>query len=88
MFYGIKGAEFYLANLVFWAKIAAFAVVGLLSAPPTIRILRWRRSVRMAPDFVPPAEEIAGVRRFMRLEAGVFFLIPVFAAMMARGYGL
>ncbi|MER9935094.1 DUF2214 family protein [Mesorhizobium sp. M0088] len=31
VFYGLKGWEFYVHNWVFWAKIAAFVVVGLLS---------------------------------------------------------
>ncbi|MFZ0267350.1 DUF2214 family protein, partial [Caulobacter sp.] len=41
VYWGAKGAAFYLENPLFWAKIAAFAVVGLLSILPTIVILRW-----------------------------------------------
>ena len=43
--FGLKGPEFYEQNPVFWAKIAAFVVVGLLSIQPTVRIIRWRRAV-------------------------------------------
>jgi putative membrane protein len=89
VFFGIKGPAFYLENPVFWAKIAAFAIVGLLSIPPTMRILRWSRAASSAgDDFHPPAEEVRMVRRFMHYEGMVFFTIPVFAALMARGYGL
>ncbi|RZL05150.1 MAG: DUF2214 family protein, partial [Rubrivivax sp.] len=37
--WGIKGADFYLSNPWFWAKMVSFAAIGLLSAPPTIAIL-------------------------------------------------
>jgi putative membrane protein len=84
--FGLKGPEFYETNPTFWAKIAAFVVVGLLSIVPTIRILRWRREQKANPAYLPNADELAGVQRFIRLEAGVFLLIPIFAAMMARGY--
>jgi putative membrane protein len=87
VFLGLKGAEFYLTNPVFWAKIAAFLVVGLLSVPPTLRILGWRAQRRQNPDFTPAITEVRAIRRFMHWEAAVFVLIPIFAAMMARGYG-
>jgi putative membrane protein len=88
VFFGIKGPDFYLSNPVFWAKIAALVVVGLLSIKPTVAILHWRNQAKASPEYVPPPSEIEAARRYMRLEAGVFVLIPVFAAMMARGYGL
>jgi putative membrane protein len=87
VFFGIKGSAFYLGNPVFWAKIAAFAAVGLLSIPPTIRMIGWRRQAERSPGFVPAAADVQNVKRFMHLEGFVFILIPVFAAMMARGYG-
>ncbi|MFN3521255.1 MAG: DUF2214 family protein [Phenylobacterium sp.] len=86
--WGVKGPEAYLPNPFFWAKMAAFAVVGLLSVPPTLRILAWRRLSRDHPDFSPDEAEVRFVRRFFLAEALVFVLIPVFAALMARGYGL
>lgn len=87
VFYGIKGPDFYLGNHAFWAKLAAFLVVGVLSAPPTVRILQWRRQAKAAPDFALSPADVAGVRRFLVAEVAVFALIPVFAATMARGYG-
>jgi putative membrane protein len=87
VFFGLKGPEYYFANVFFWLKIAAFVVVGTLSVPPTRRIFAWRGRARTEPGFVPPADEIAMVRRYMHLEATVFVLIPVFAALMARYSG-
>lgn len=88
VFLGAKPADFYLANWVFWAKVSAFVIIGLLSAPPTLRIIRWRNAARADPSYRPPAGEVTAVRRLMHTEAMVFILIPIFAAMMARGYGL
>ena len=86
VFYGIKGPEFYLGNHAFWAKIAAFLLVGALSAPPTLKILQWRKASKADPAFALTAADVAGVRRFMIAEVAVFALIPVFAAAIARGY--
>lgn len=88
VYMGVKGPEAYLGNWAFWAKVGAFALVGLLSAPPTIRILQWRKRARAEPGFALDAAEIKAVRPFLIAELAVFALIPIFAAMMARGIGL
>jgi putative membrane protein len=88
VFLGFKGPDAYLPNWVFWAKIGAFVIVGLLSIQPTASILGWRNAAQGDPAYVVPAEGIARSRTFLWAEAVVFVLIPVFAAMMARGYGL
>jgi putative membrane protein len=88
VFLGAKGSAFYLSNPMFWAKMTAFAVVGLLSIAPTMLILRWRKRARSETGYVPPAGEVATARRVLVLELMVFALIPAFAAAMARGYGL
>ena len=88
VFFGLKGAEFYLQNPVFWAKIGAFVVVGMVSIAPTLLFITWRNKAKADPAFVPSAEEIASVRRYVKIEAHVFVLIPILAAAMARGYGL
>ena len=88
VFFGLKGSEFYLGNPVFWAKIAAFLVVAALSVVPTVKIIRWARAAAADAGFRPDVGEVQFARRFMLLEALVFILIPVLAAMMARGYGV
>jgi putative membrane protein len=88
VFWGLKGWEFYVYNWVFWAKMAAFAGVGLLSIVPTVRFVSWNRQMTGDPGYRVPEAEYASVERHVRLEAIVFLMIPVFAAAMARGYGL
>ena len=88
VFLGGKGPDFYFSNPLFWAKIATFVVVALLSIVPTLRILVWRRSVRRDPAYSPAPEDISKVRRFLSLELTLFPLILAFAAAMAMGIGL
>lgn len=87
VYMGVKGPDAYLGNWAFWAKIGAFVVVGLLSALPTMRILQWRKTARADPGFALTDGEVRAVRPFLLAEVAVFALIPIFAAMMARGYG-
>lgn len=86
--YGLKGWEFYVYNWVFWAKMAAFAAVGLLSIRPTMHFIAWSRQATSDITFIVPQTEVASVRKSILAQAILFLLIPVFAAAMARGYGL
>jgi putative membrane protein len=88
VFYGAKGADFYLQNPVFWTKIAALALVAALSVPPTIKFIVWQRRARKEPGFRLAAADVHGVRRLIVAEAAVLLVIPLLAGMMARGYGL
>jgi putative membrane protein len=87
VFFGLKGWQFYIDNPVFWAKMAAFLMVGLLSIRPTTWFLKWSRAAAADPAYEVPAAELAFVRRSIGWEIVFFALIPVFAAAMARGYG-
>jgi putative membrane protein len=84
--FGAKGWVFYLHNPWFWAKMATFLVVGLLSIHPTVAFIRWRRAADADASFVPPAAAVAAVRRTIVIEAALFGLIVACAAAMAR-YG-
>jgi putative membrane protein len=57
-------------------------VIGLLTVPPFIAFIRWRRA-----GMAPSDAQLAAVRRFMLTERTLFALLPAFAAAMARGYG-
>jgi len=80
--FAAKGWSYYEHNLFFWLKIGTFALIGLLSVPPTVTFIRWRRA-----DDAPGAAAIQGVRRLLWAELVLFALLPAFAAAMARGYG-
>lgn len=80
--YGAKGWDFYAGNPVFWIKIGLFVVIGLISIAPTLKVARWRRSGEGAPE---PERQHA--RRLVIVQAALFALMPLAAALMARGWG-
>ena len=84
--FGIKGAGFYLSNPWFWAKMASFAAVGLISIPPTLALLKWRAAARKDGNFVPAQGEITRLRIFVHADVALLGLVMIFAAAMAR-YG-
>lgn len=88
LFYGAKGYAFYTANPVFWTKMALFIVIGLISIPPTLKFIRWRRRLAADAAFLPAAGEVAAVRRLVFIELHLLALVPLAAVFMARGLGI
>jgi putative membrane protein len=80
---GTGDPSYYLGNWAFWAKMAAFTLMGILTIPPTLAIRRWLK----AGDIAPSTAEIVSARRYVHLQAVALLFIPIFAAAMARGYG-
>jgi putative membrane protein len=84
--FAAKGWAYYSVNSFFWAKIAVFVFIALLSIWPTVKYLNWSREFRTAST-VPDAGSVSVVRRILWLEMILFAFLPAFAAAMARGYG-
>lgn len=82
--YGLKGADYYLRNPWFWAKLGTFAAIGLLSLVPTLRLLRWRRQARLQPTWSPNAALVRTLQRLIGAELGLLAVLVVLAAAMAR----
>jgi len=80
--FGARDWGFYTENPFFWLKLASFAAVGLISIGPTRRYLRWAKTVDM-----PEESDVMAARRGLQLQLAVFPLIPICAALMARGIG-
>ncbi len=83
-----KGINFYADNPFFWVKMTAFALVGVMSIDPTIRFLRWNKSLNenKAPEI--NENEFRRTRRLLWLELAGLLIIPFAAPMMARGIGM
>lgn len=79
--YAAKGWYFYSHNGFFWAKIVTFVVIGLLSVPPTLKFIQWRRLQHLPLD-----AQVDSVRVYLWAELVLFALLPLCAAGMARGY--
>jgi putative membrane protein len=80
--FGAKGWAYYSHNAFFWAKIMTFVLISLLSVPPTVAFIRWKKAA-----LAPEDSAIRAARRYLHLELALFVLLPIFAAAMARGYG-
>lgn len=80
--FAAKGWAYYSHNAFFWAKIATFGLVALLSVPPTLQYLNWRRTGE-----APSPADVCRVKRFLYAEVFLFAFLPIFAAAMARGFG-
>ena len=88
VFYFEKGAAFYSHSPFFWVKMNAFLVVGLLSIDPTIRYLRWNKTLKenLAPQI--QEGEFKRTRLLLTLEVIGLAIILFAAAAMARGIGV
>jgi putative membrane protein len=83
--FGAAGWEYYVSSHAFWSKMGAFLIMGLLTIPPTLAIRKWQGAVKADAGYSPDAAAISRNRRFLHIQAGFLLLIPIFAAIMARG---
>lgn len=83
-----KGLNFYLNNPFFWVKMGAFVLVALISIDPTIRYLRWNRTLKGGRPPVVSEAEYNRTRRLLWLEVTGIVIILFAAPLMARGFGM
>ena len=87
VFYFEKGAAYYFSSGTFIAKISLFALVAIISLPPTLEFLKWRRATTQGSVPALEPKRLARIRRLIHIElAGVVFIL-LCAALMARGIG-
>lgn len=87
MRYG-KGLDYYLNNSFFHAKLGLFVVVALLSIYPTVTFLKWRPALKAGqiPTISPNHARL--VKLVIRIELLALLILPLLAALMARGLGV
>ena len=87
VWYG-KGLAYYLHNSLFHAKLGLFILVALLSILPTLAFLNWRNDLRAGQ--LPQVSARLGTLVIMciRLELLLLLILPLLAALMARGFGV
>lgn len=87
VWYG-KGLDYYLQNSMFHAKMGLFVLIALLSGFPTFVFLNWRNALKagQVPQVSPGKAK--AVIMVIRLELLLALLLPLFAVLMARGYGV
>jgi putative membrane protein len=84
--WGAKGFGWYWSQPLLHLKVTLFVVIGVMSAVPTRAFMRWRRTLA-ASGALPPAEEVRRARRWIMIQAHALLLIPLAAALLARGVG-
>jgi len=83
--WGAKGWAYYQSEPFFWAKMATFAAIGLISVRPTLTFLRWLRAAGANDAFVAPEADVKRIRRYVMGEVHLVALLLLFAVLMARG---
>lgn len=87
LYYG-QAADYYLANRLFWLKIAIFLAIVLVAIAPTLQYIRWNREARSAPTFAPLTRDLERVQASISLGLGLWLVLPLIGILVARGYGL
>ncbi|WP_423148414.1 DUF2214 family protein [Rubrolithibacter danxiaensis] len=77
-----KPAAFYSANWIFHTKITLFVLVGLLSIYPTVFFIRQRKGSQDEAVEIPKTVFLC-----LRIELLLLVIIPLLAALMAKGVG-
>jgi putative membrane protein len=85
--WGAAGWDYYQAQPFFWAKIALFALIALISLGPTRMFLRWVKAFNADAAFAPSEAEVKHARRLVMIETHLIALLLLFASLMARGIG-
>lgn len=86
LFWGAKGSAFFTGNPVFHAKMTVYVAVALLSILPTVRFIGWSKAAQ-ATGRGPDDAAVRSVRRVLMAELALAALLPLLAALMARGVG-
>lgn len=77
-----KPAMYYSQNWIFHTKITLFFTIALLSIYPTVFFIKNRKGNPAEVVLIPK-----GIFMILRVSLVLLFVIPLFAALMARGVG-
>ena len=84
LWFGVgKPAEFYTKNWIFHTKVTLAVVMAILSIFPTIFFLKNRKGDDLDKEIAVPKS----IKMYIRLELLLIFIIPLLAALMAKGVG-
>jgi putative membrane protein len=81
---GAKGTGWYWQQPLLHIKVTLYVVGALLSIKPTQAFIRWRKALD-ADGSLPHESEVKAIRRLIMVQAHVLVVIPLAAALLARG---
>ena len=82
-----KPAVYYLRDVFFLTKLAAFLLAALISIYPTVTFLSWKAALRAGGAPEVSAGRARRVRLCLMLELTAIVVILACAPLMARGFG-
>jgi putative membrane protein len=80
-----KGAAYFNTNPLFHIKLTFFVIAVILSIFPTMKFLKWRKSVINGKDPEITTQEVKKQLMFLRIELLILAIIPLLAVMVASG---
>lgn len=83
---GGKGVSYYLHTGAFHGVLTLFVVAALVSLPPTLRFITWRKTLD-ASGTLPDARAWAGTRKFIHIQTALIAVIALLMVLTARGVG-
>jgi putative membrane protein len=86
IYFGAKGAAWYWQQPLLYAKLVVFVMLVALSLSPTREFQRWARNLA-AGGGLPDAAAVQAVRRRVLTLTHLLIIVPLFAALLARGVG-
>jgi len=86
LFCGIKPSSWYLSNPLMHAKLTLVLLMVALALPAYRAIKAWQKHY-VATGQLPEATAILKARRQAMRSSHLMLLIPIFAVLMARGFG-
>lgn len=81
-----KVTDYYLANWLFWTKMALFVIIVLHEIRPMLTLIRWRRDLRAGR--APDTANAARLARISYIQAAMVVIMVALATGMARGHGM
>jgi len=85
LFHGGKGALFYMQNAAYHTKFTLFIVMALVWIYPAIKFFGWRRALKRGDTPAMSDSESRRVFMAIRIQLLILVILPLLAAMMARG---
>lgn len=82
-----KPSVYYLHDVFFLAKLAAFLIAALISIYPTVTFLSWNPALKAGTAPEMSAGRTRRVRLCLMMELTAIVVILACAALMARGFG-
>ncbi len=80
-----KGYDFYMGTPIFHIKLTLFIILGILSIFPTIKILKWKKSIKNNTEPDINEKSVKKLLMYVRIELLIVAIIPLLAVMIARG---